>query len=117
MMCFLIQYVLHYMIDLRMPIREYTITLLPAKLRSGPSFAIYKFIAFYFYLLDEIRNGYRWFNSNKKMGMIRHTMNGQHFGVSVLNESCYVLMEFFFMFFCNETLSLFYRENKLEIDL
>ncbi len=117
MMCFLIQYVLHYMIDLRMPIREYTITLLPAKFEWGPSFVIYELIAFYFYLLDEIRNGYRWFNSNKEMGMIRHAMNSQHFGVSVLHESGYVFMKFFFMFFCYETLSLFHRENKLKIDL
>ena len=61
MMHFLVQYILNHLINLRMPIREYAITLLPAKFRLDPSFVIYKFIAFYFYLLYKIGNKYRWF--------------------------------------------------------
>lgn len=51
------------------------------------------------------------------MSVIRHAMNGQHFGFSVLNKSCHVFMQFFFVFPGNKALAPSYCKNELQIDL
>jgi len=76
MVLFLVLDIPDYATYLGMRIGKYPVPFLPAKLTFDPAFAINKSIAFNFYFFSKIGDQYIWFESDKNMNMVGHTING-----------------------------------------
>src|SRR5205809_7944293 len=100
-----------------MGVREYAISFLPAKPALDPALAVDKFIALHFDFLYKIRNENSRLESDKKMCMIGHAMDGKHFGFSILHKTSHIFLQFFFVVFWHKALPAFHSKNKLQINL
>ena len=116
MVSFLVEDIFAYRINLGMSVRKNSVSFLPAKSIIYPSLCFYKFMTLYLNFFNKIWNEHRWLKANKKMGMIRHAMNCEHFSLSCLHKCGHVFVQFFFVFFFYETLPSSDSKDKLKID-